>query len=476
MMRLLQVCLILGVLLLLDPGLLALAGTMGKMQTLVAGPRFFSGGTAGTGAAPGAAAPRVRFNPKKIRHRPNSTSRAKASLKAGLDDPPRGTKKRQGSTSTRKPGDSLYTASMTTFSSESRVQVKRDRKKVEAIKKKVEPTLLYKPKYPAYPEFKMCNLADFDVSRGGKLGKGGFGNVFLGRHRQTSTPVAIKLIGRQSIQKSPKHVEYEETIHGRLYHPFIAKFYCTMADEATSDIYFALQYIPGNNLAKHIGMHHPIKNGHIQRWMAQIILALEYLHDQCIVYRDMKAENVIIDDAGNAMLIDFGLSVFDCHRKLKNVAGTLEYTSPQMARRDFHGREVDYYGLGILLYTIKAGRLPFSFKASGKDKKGFLEFLAGEPNIPSTGDRVIDDLISHLSDTDADRRWGVSSTSRQKLRAHPFFTGFNWNGLEEQVRRIKQYQPLVNTVDNEEDALQDAIPLNEYIKSGDFLKKIAPAK
>jgi protein-serine/threonine kinase len=69
----------------------------------------------------------------------------------------------------------------------------------------------------------------------------------------------------------------------------------------------------------------------------------------------MKAENIIIHQNNNAILIDFGLSVFDCNNELKNVAGTLEYTSPEMASRSLHGRAINFYELGIRLYAIKTG-------------------------------------------------------------------------------------------------------------------------
>lgn len=354
---------------------------------------------------------------------------------------------------------------------ETKVHRQRDR---DQLKKKVQSTLLYKPKFPSYPAFKMCRLEDFDVSRSSKLGKGGFGNVFLGRHRQSGVPVALKLISHTSIKKSPKHVEFEETIHGRLYHPHIAKFYCTMADASSSDIFFALQYVPGDNLAKKLSKEFPVSHDLIQRWVAQIVLALEYLHDSCIVYRDMKAENIIIDSNNNAKLIDFGLSVFDCFNELRNVAGTLEYTAPEMAARSAHGREIDFYGLGILLFTMKTGRLPLPFKRSGMDKKAYLSYVAETFHIPKTQDPIYDDLIGHLCNRDPRQRWGLSSESRKFIRQHAFFNGINWPAMEDEVRSTRQFTSTGKF--DQAFNIGDAVPLDVYISSGDIQRNIAPTK
>lgn len=408
---------------------------------------------------------RVRFLPKNVRHRHD-----KGQVPPVIIPSPAGPAfERAVRRQETKPASEYASDSTYTYPS---VKITRSRQD-KVIKKKVESTLLYKPKFPSYPAFRMCRFSDFDVSTSNKLGKGGFGNVFLGRHRATGVPVAIKLISHTSIEKSPKHVENEETIHGRLYNPFIARFYCTMADPVTSDIYFVLEYADGPNLAKKISKSHPIPHGHIQKWVAQIVLGLEYLHDQCIVYRDMKAENVIIDEDNNAKLIDFGLSVFDCNNELKNVAGTLEYTAPEMASRLPHGRAIDYYGLGILLFTIKTGRLPYSFKSSGLDKKGYLKKIATRTSLSTTSDPLYDLFIARLCDPDPNTRWGVSEQSRKELRLHPFFDGINWATLEKQVISFKQYESTSLTTSA---TVPNSVSLDGFISSGQIKKLAGPTK
>lgn len=297
------------------------------------------------------------------------------------------------------------------------------------VRDKKDKTPLYKPKYPMHPVFKSCKLENFAWSNETKLGRGGFGEVWKAVHIPTGIMVALKRTSAKSIKASPKHVEFEETIQRSLNHPHIAKHYCTMIDER-DNVWFAIEYIPSKNLAKLMDSKKLMPRTLVQKVLAQMISALEYIHDNCIVYRDLKAENVLLDQEGNVKLIDFGLSVWDCEDKLRNVAGTLEYTAPEMASRLPHGRAVDWYSLGILLYTLKTGKLPFRRRELNLSRKGMLKHISKGLNIKSTGDSIVDDLILKFTAKKPEDRWGPSEKSRQLMRQHEFFSGFDWRTLD----------------------------------------------
>lgn len=297
---------------------------------------------------------------------------------------------------------------------------------VEGMEKAGRKALLYTPKRPESSQFGQCNLEDFEVSGANVLGQGGYGHVFLGRHRKTGKSVAIKQIRAEIL--NPRHVEHEETIHHGLKHPFVARFHCTMKDDA-GNVYFVIEYIPGKNLGRRLSRKNKLSKATVQRYVAEIITALEYIHAKGIVYRDLKASNILISKSDHIKLIDFGLSVYDTKNNLRGFAGTLEYAAPEMAAHRFYGRAVDFYSLGILIFKLVTNRLPLSRHEVGLEKHEFLELVANGFDFPSTGNDVADDLIAHFCDRNPETRYGVDPAYKQAIREHPFFRGFNWNAV-----------------------------------------------
>ncbi len=286
---------------------------------------------------------------------------------------------------------------------------------------------LYHPKCVDSSVFGRCRLEDFEVAMNNVLGAGGYGKVFLGKHRPTGRPVALKQIAASAV--NPRHVEHEETIHHSINHPYVAKFHCSMSD-AAGNIYFAIEYIPGNNLGRRFGRKDKLPRKIVQKYVAEILSALEYLHSRCIVYRDLKASNILISKTDHIKLIDFGLSVYDCDDRLRGFAGTLEYAAPEMAAHKHYGRAVDYYSLGILLFKLVTGRLPISRTQVNLEKPEFLALVARGFDFPSTGDRIADDLIAHFCDRNVGNRYGLRPDSKQLIRDHPFFHGLHWSSLK----------------------------------------------
>jgi serine/threonine protein kinase len=208
-------------------------------------------------------------------------------------------------------------------------------------------------------------------------------------------------------------------------------------------LYFAIEYIPGNNLGRRISnKKDKLPRSTIQKWTAEIIVALEYLHSMCIVYRDLKASNILVSKRNHIKLIDFGLSVYDCDNKLRGFAGTLEYAAPEMAGHKQYGRAVDYYSLGILLFRLVTGKLPLSRNQVNMDKQEFLAYVASGFKFPSSGDKIADDLIAHFCDRNVANRYGVRLDSHQLIRNHPFFHGFQWSS----VKTITPEESVDNTL------------------------------
>lgn len=291
----------------------------------------------------------------------------------------------------------------------------------------------YRPKFQAHPHFGMCRLEDFEFSENDRVGKGGYGTVFKARHIKTGKTVAVKYISANSIKEKPDHAELEETIHYMLAdHPNVSRLFCTMRN-SDNDIYLVTEFYDGGNLAKQISRLYPLPRPLLVKWTAQALMALRYIHSYCILYRDVKAENVMIDSTENIKLIDFGLAVYDCDNKRSNFAGTREYVAPEVAARKNYGRAADYYSFGILLYLMKTGSLPYR-RGRDEDKDAFAERIARGIKIKKTGDSEVDDLVSIFTDLDQKVRWArVNGKFSQVIQGHPFFKGYDWDAIDEAI-------------------------------------------
>jgi serine/threonine protein kinase len=168
----------------------------------------------------------------------------------------------------------------------------------------------------------------------------------------------------------------------------------------------------------------------LAKYVAQIVLALRYMHYNCVVYRDLKAENIMIDENDNIKLGDLGLAKYDCDNDLSNLAGTVEYLAPEVAGKRKYGRACDYYSLAVLVYHLQTGRLPYKHKK--EQKEAFIKQLAaGKQKIASTGNASADELIRILSDYDPVQRWSNVYVNFEKFKGLKYFDGIDWNMLED---------------------------------------------
>lgn len=288
----------------------------------------------------------------------------------------------------------------------------------------------YRPKFLAHPLLGMCHIEDFVFNEADRVGRGGFGQVFRAVHKSGKV-VAIKLVGADSIKDRPKHVENEETIHRILTHPNIGQLLCSMRN-SKNDIFFVMEFYDGGNLSKQLSTMFPLSRPLMVKYIAQVIKALRFIHSHCIIYRDLKAENIMIDQLDNIRLVDFGLSVYDCDGKQSNMAGTIEYVAPEVAARTPYSREADLYSLGVLVYLLKMGKLPYKRRKEDKDKFA-ARIASGEVRVPNTGDALVDEIISYLTDRDQKRRWQRVYHEFESFKKLPFFAGYDWEDCLETI-------------------------------------------
>jgi serine/threonine protein kinase len=206
------------------------------------------------------------------------------------------------------------------------------------------------------------------------IGRGFYGKVMLCENRQTHERVAIKTIHKaRLVQANTVHtVVSERNILTRLHHPFIVSL--RFAFQTPSKFYLGLEYAPGGELFHHIERHGALSLADVRLYMAEICLALDYLHSQGIIYRDLKPENILLDGDGHIKLTDFGLAKdLSQADKTGTFCGTTEYLAPEIVRREPYGFEVDWWAAGILLYELVCRRTPFAHVNRGRMFRNIVE-------------------------------------------------------------------------------------------------------
>lgn len=202
------------------------------------------------------------------------------------------------------------------------------------------------------------NENSFEMLR--TLGKGYFGKVFLVEKKDNNKLYAIKVIKKLDIIKRNffDNLKSEKAIMEKVDNPFVVKMeYCFTSP---TYIFFAMQFKQGGELYHHLRKKTRFPEDIAKFYACQILSGLVYLHSLNIMYRDMKPENILLDENGNACLADFGISkVLDSHEKTTSFVGTPEYVAPEIILQKGHNKSVDIWCFGILLYEMVYGLPPF---------------------------------------------------------------------------------------------------------------------
>jgi serine/threonine protein kinase len=270
---------------------------------------------------------------------------------------------------------------------------------------------------------KIC-MDHFEIIR--RIGRGSFGQVLEVRHKPTGQTYAAKMLLKSKACEG-KMLQYtagERRVLGAIKHPFIVQLH--YAFSTTQHLVLVLQYCPGGNLQDLLVRLRLIPVDLAQFHTAQVLSALCYLHEEKVVYRDLKPENVVLDKQGNALLCDFGLVKDDVKGAdgAKSFVGSLAFIAPEILRRKRYGHPVDIYGLGVLLFTLLVGTPPFFCKS--RDRL-LANIKSGELKIPSHVPEAAAALIHATMCRDPMQRLGADDTSL--VRKHSFYEDMDWDAL-----------------------------------------------
>ncbi|KAJ2745870.1 hypothetical protein GGI20_001816 [Coemansia sp. BCRC 34301] len=274
-----------------------------------------------------------------------------------------------------------------------------------------------------------ASVDDFTVLR--LIGKGGYGKVYLVQHKQTRGYYAMKVLRKASILLQRRLIDFtmtERSILSEVQHPFIVKLY--YAFQSNSRLYLIMEYVAGGELFTHMIKERIFCEDQAVFYSAELVLALSHLHKLGIVFRDIKPENILLDKRGHLVLTDFGLSKTALGKdgRTNTFCGTPSYMAPEILNAavsyDF---SVDWWSLGILLYEMLTGGVPFKGKVPEKVAKNIAKTKVNYPPYMTPDAR---DLIVRLLRKKPEQRLGYGANGIDKIKKHRFFRKVDWERLE----------------------------------------------
>jgi len=290
------------------------------------------------------------------------------------------------------------------------------------------------------------NKESFKV--GTTLGTGTFGRVRIITygHKKEKLFFALKMLKKSEIirLKQVEHIKQEKGILCRIAHPFTVNLYAAFQDDKS--LYMLMEYVIGGELFSQLRKSGRFSNETSRFYASEIILALAYLHSKNIVYRDLKPENLLIDKDGHIKITDFGFAKH-VEDRTWTLCGTPEYLAPEIIQSKGHGRAVDWWAVGILIYEMLAGYPPFY------DENPFgiyQKILQGKIEFPRHFDQHARDLVKKLLQADRTKRFGCLKDGPEDIKKHKWFKGnrpVDWT--EAYNRRLKPpYVPCYKSPDD----------------------------
>eukprot|EP00440_Ansanella_granifera_P006694 gb/GFBE01007256.1/.p1 GENE.gb/GFBE01007256.1/~~gb/GFBE01007256.1/.p1 ORF type:complete len:961 (+),score=159.43 gb/GFBE01007256.1/:1-2883(+) len=247
------------------------------------------------------------------------------------------------------------------------------------------------------------SLEDYIIGK--QIGQGAYATVAFGLHKESSKKVAIKIYEKYKLldPQRRKSVRCEIRLMERLRHPNIVVFHEAL--DTPKQIYLVMDFVGGGSL------HHFLKKRPnrrtddplAKRLFFQVCQGIRYLHDRHIVHRDVKLENLLLDDQGTVKIIDFGFStIVPPGKKLKIFCGTPSYMAPEIvARKEYAGFCADIWAMGVLLYALLCGSFPFRGQ---NDRDLYRKIVRGVFNVPEFVGEGARAVLHRALTTDMSRR------------------------------------------------------------------------
>lgn len=276
------------------------------------------------------------------------------------------------------------------------------------------------------------SISDFDLLK--VLGKGSFGKVMLVRKKDDTngTLYAMKTLRKAALLKRNQvaHTATERYILQNIHCPFLV--HLVYAFQTTDKLYMVLDYMAGGELFFWLKKDRKFSENRSRLYAAEITVALEALHAADIVYRDLKPENILLDEAGHLRLTDFGLAKggvtgSGAEGGTKTFCGTPEYLAPEILENKGHGKAVDWWALGTLLFEMLTGLPPFY---DTNVQRMYHKILHEPLRFPKAEGRTVSeeakDILRGLLERKVSSRLGSGPTDATELKRSRYFSVYEF--------------------------------------------------
>ena len=278
------------------------------------------------------------------------------------------------------------------------------------------------------------------------IGKGAYGRVLQVREAATGQIYAMKVLKKGQVlhRNNFEYVREERNIMSQTDHPFVVTLMCAFQTE--TNLYLVMEFVSGGELFSHIRNEGIFDEEQTRFYSGEMVLAIEYLHQSGIIHRDLKPENVLLDARGHIRITDFGLAKVDREnlRNSKTLCGTDLYMAPEMIAENSkgYGKAVDFWSLGVIVFEMLTGDVPFYAKET---QRLYKKILTEKPKFPRWMSETCCLLIKGLLNRNVEQRLGAADTTMFKqggikaLKDHAFYKGLDWNMLA----RLEVKPPIV---------------------------------
>ncbi|KRX10307.1 Protein kinase-like domain [Pseudocohnilembus persalinus] len=284
-------------------------------------------------------------------------------------------------------------------------------------------------------------LKDFEQLK--VLGKGSYAKVTLVRCIQDQKIYAMKILKKAELakKKQEEHTLTERHILVECDHPFIIQLKASF--QTDKKLFFVLEFCQGGELFNLLCAKQKFSEEVCRFYSSQIVLAMEYLHNKNIIYRDLKPENVLIDNCGYIRISDFGLSKNNITgNEALSVCGTPEYLAPEILHKQGHGKSVDWWALGCILFEMLTGEPAYY----SNDRKQLFDNIKNQQiKYPKNISPELKDLLKNLFIKDQNQRLGANGA--HEVKNHPWFRNTQWD----KIYNKQMKPPFIPTIKGEAD-------------------------